>query len=1339
VWAGCISLWTDGEDYPTKEDPSQHHAAISLLQWSPDGTRLITADKSGKAAVWGIANGRLAVMVALSRPQDSITHCIFRTHPNGSASAIPPFFLAGRSGMVTYADDNNCVDAFSVESPITAMLYHEGKDEVVLITKNVVLFRWRFEDGAWVQLSKMKLSVKSDAQVTGALWAGVGVLIVVTGESMLRIFDLDEDDNYILHLDMQAQGASRGADRAISASFSNTTGRLAAGTRDGRVFMWQYAPRAFSSASGSDNWEALPAVTLTEGVREVTWGGTSSLLGVSTQAGVSILSESVLCCSCVSGLVVMQQSAQRLYVEKQGDGKLYPEVLVPSINVKGCAGNGSEIVLWDGKDVEIFVCNEQGIPNKSGHFPATAAAIAVSTDSIFIVDKEDDRSLKAMNWGGTLKQTISLSDTEGSPFFMDVCGNFLALTARDNTVRIFNVGRRDAKRHGSTITFNREEILWQMIQGPGESPPPNKVANAPKGEIISARTNCTGQRVSIVANVRLSTGLFHPDNRIYIFDAETDTFTTHDFGHRYPVAHYWDPMEPRLLAVETHLSITAKKEMVSEGQVPDESPEICIFVSTAEHGITLQDSFLLGSGQSSLIGLNVPYLHFIDRSADLSKGDDDEPEGSPGGTTSSAIPRLGSRVMRDFKGMENIDDETKAALLDFSFHLTIGNMDAAYQAVKRIKSESVWENMAQMCVKTKRLDVAEVCVGNMGDARIAKALRDAKSEKELDARVGILALHLGLMEDAKQLFVGCERYDLLCELYQARGEWEKAIETADKYDRIHLKPIHFNHARFHEETGNIVEAIKAYEESNCHRKEVPRMLYSKGKIQELESYIMQKADSEMMSWWAQYCESKGQYDQALRLYVRADDYLAQVRVLCFLNDFDRALDVCHDTNDPAALYHLARQLEAQGQVREAVQLYSQAGGSNHAIRLARETGEMSQQVLGLAMHSTQPKLMVDSARHFEENGEYDQAVQLYAKAGEIQRALDLCFKAQLFSALRDLVEMIDADSVSPEMMARCGAFFMEHQQHDKAVHLYIKAGDRDQAIDLCFNYNILITEEMAEALTPDKIPGDEGEGSVRSQLLFKLAKCCKRQGNYHLACKKYTQAGDKIKAMKALIKSGDTEKITFFANVSRKKEIYIMAANYLQTLDWHNDQAIMKNIIQYYVKASALNSLSGFYEACSQVEIDEYRDYEKAFSALKEALKYMIKAKIPDKEERMQALQNRIFLVEKFVHARKLVKQDPEQMIKLCHSLLDTPDVEQGIRVGDVYALMVEYHHSQNQMQEGFVLIQRMRDARIILSPYLDREMIESIFRANGLDPVQDEELGEEIAEDDIGEEIQSD
>lgn len=39
------------------------------------------------------------------------------------------------------------------------------------------------------------------------------------------------------------------------------------------------------------------------------------------------------------------------------------------------------------------------------------------------------------------------------------------------------------------------------------------------------------------------------------------------------------------------------------------------------------------------------------------------------------------------------------------------------------------------------------------------------------------------------------RYDLLNQLYRACGMWDKALEVADKHDRIHLKSTHFAYAQ----------------------------------------------------------------------------------------------------------------------------------------------------------------------------------------------------------------------------------------------------------------------------------------------------------------------------------------------------------------------------------------------------------------------------------------------------------------------------------------------------------------------------------------------------------------
>lgn len=83
-----------------------------------------------------------------------------------------------------------------------------------------------------------------------------------------------------------------------------------------------------------------------------------------------------------------------------------------------------------------------------------------------------------------------------------------------------------------------------------------------------------------------------------------------------------------------------------------------------------------------------------------------------------------------------------------------------------------------------------------------------------------------------------------------------------------------------------------------------------------------------------------------------------------------------------------------------------------------------------------------------------------------------------------------------------------------------------KALEICLQHKIIVTEELAEKMTPVKALDEQ----QRKQLLLQIAKVCKRQGQYHLSCKKYTQAKEKGKAMKVLLKSGDTEKIVFFAS-----------------------------------------------------------------------------------------------------------------------------------------------------------------------------------------------------------------
>jgi intraflagellar transport protein 140 len=145
----------------------------------------------------------------------------------------------------------------------------------------------------------------------------------------------------------------------------------------------------------------------------------------------------------------------------------------------------------------------------------------------------------------------------------------------------------------------------------------------------------------------------------------------------------------------------------------------------------MQDSFQRKSPCGTMLGFMVPRVYFRNMTSTVEDGVDGK-----GGSADKV--KVYSKVMRDFIGMDNVNEVTKKALLDFSYNLTLGKLDEAYRAVKTIGSVTIWENMAQMCVKTKRLDVAEVCLGNMGHARGAAAVRESRKEGSVELSIGTL-------------------------------------------------------------------------------------------------------------------------------------------------------------------------------------------------------------------------------------------------------------------------------------------------------------------------------------------------------------------------------------------------------------------------------------------------------------------------------------------------------------------------------------------------------------------------------------------------------------------------
>lgn len=516
------------------------------------------------------------------------------------------------------------------------------------------------------------------------------------------------------------------------------------------------------------------------------------------------------------------------------------------------------------------------------------------------------------------------------------------------------------------------------------------------------------------------------------------------------------------------------------------------------------------------------------------------------------------------------------------------------------------------------------------------------------------------------------------------------------------------YAQWLKENGQTAEALKMYQLTTDPVQGITQLLMEDPNA--LRKYMQSSNDREMLKWYAQYVESTGDMESAFKVYQKAEDFFSQVRILCFLGQLSRADTVAKNSGDKSACYHLARHYENIGKFQDAIQFYTRAQTFANAVRICKEND--LQDELWTVASIARGKDKATAAAYFEEVGDYKRAVELYHRSGFIHKAIEMAFASQQPDILQVIASELDANS-DPELVTRCAEFFQSINLNQKAVVLLANSRQFENALNVAEKHSVPITETISEILTPAK---EEMDDEKRNVILVKIGDLLQEQGDYHLATKKFTQAGDKIKAMKSLLKSGDTEKIVFFAGMSRQKEIYIMAANYLQSLDWQNDQKVLKNIVLFYTKGQAYDLLANFYAVSAQAEIDDFRDYVKALKALQEAAKSLVK--ISPNHSALETLQHSVLGVKRFLEIQDLAeRRDYHSVIAGCKHLLSQKE-QPPTRHYDLLGLLTESQISLKQYSEAMVSLRELTQKQPDWSSreIIDRSLIEKLAHETGVD-----------------------
>ena len=1037
--------------------------------------------------------------------------------------------------------------------------------------------------------------------------------------------------------------------------FISLTGTLYAATDDGHIMMWRSTMKGMMCKAGWSDTVALDCKANIDNIYASPY--TNSFFAVCKNRRPLMFKLSNYQSAISHEVVVYQVASDLVQLAGQDPTRIaYPvERIGISNNYVATSSNIS---------TDIFTIRSGGLVPFS-RMNLNTPLVAISNETIFDCTAT---SLEVRNLQGTVKQTISL--TNSPPTFIKVNGQFVCILCQDYSVFVFDISRRSPKLQFSTaLTIAKGNF-----------------------RIHDVSISCGGFCIAISIDI-YEDGMWKPCPSLYLHSPQFDKTVTVDFDGRVPYSHQWDREDTRLLCVAVSpFSPDYESKMAGSIIVP-------LFISNSLD--VYKQTTLSVANDSLLCGVDLPRVYIQ--------------------SAQGVLPQ--SYVLPQFEGLDTADEASKKALMELNFYIAAGDIDSAFNAIRSIENKGIWHSLAQMCAQMRRIDLADLCFGKMEEGASAIILHKVKESGDQIQTLSLVDNQLKLYDEAKKVAADNRRNDILAQTQIALGEWEDAIKNVSLNDRIHLNLTEYQYARSLEIRGDLQGAIKHYEASGTIAVELPRLALQANDLKLFFSYIADRSVSEisprMLIWIGRFYEAHGQIDQALEYFDYANSTKEKVRLLCCSDRWDEAAKIVSKSNSRAIITSYARllmkrlefyvkpensnpQVDTDKMKHQIVELFRKARQFAQAIEFAVQY-EMVDDILALSFSA--PKALVcKAAQWFETQKEHKNAIILYSRCGRMNRALALCFISKQYDALEEIADTLNAKT-DPNVLVRCGNYFIESERWSKAAQCYALAGQFDTVIQLCNEHNVKISSHVLQ---------DLAENIKDKEILGRFAELCEQQGAFKIAASLYTKMKDILSAIKALIRSGDVDKVIKMAKLSRRKDGFILAANYLMTLNPRESENNFSTAVAFYSKAEAYDKLARFYESSAQMEIDEYQEYEKGLELLLKAVEILQEHEAPDRERILETLTGKVQLIKLYVGASQIVKEDPQKALAVCVKLLKTKSIEACMRPDDIYILMVQCYVQQGNFQGAYKILEDLRKSGTDITWFMEVDAIQKIYQACG-------------------------
>ncbi|CAJ0583461.1 unnamed protein product, partial [Mesorhabditis spiculigera] len=399
-----------------------------------------------------------------------------------------------------------------------------------------------------------------------------------------------------------------------------------------------------------------------------------------------------------------------------------------------------------------------------------------------------------------------------------------------------------------------------------------------------------------------------------------------------------------------------------------------------------------------------------------------------------------------------------------------------------------------------------------------------------------------MVEDIATALLKNRFFEKAGDLYEKTKDFEKAFESFVE-GKAYQKAIQIARFAFpdrvvgiEEEWGNHLvaqgqpeAAINHFLEANCTEKAVEAAIKAKEWSKAVQIVDVIQDTERSHTYYGQIAEhyaSIGEFDRAERLFIEAN--LQKQAIAMYIKgsrwaDAYRLSEEFLGKEETAQMYdRKAEELEEQGRLAEAEQLYISIGMSNKAIQMYKKANR-NEEVVRLVGQYHSEHLLETHKRLGEEHeaaGDLKGAEEEFLKAGEYKMAIDMYRKAEQWSDAYRLAKTEGGDTIQKQV----GFLWAKSLGGDAAVKLLTRFNMLSDAIDFAIENGAFdFAFDLAKLGMKERLP----------EVHTRIAVQMEEEGRLEEAAKHYIEGGKAEEAVAMFIHDQDWTNAEKIANAGR--------------------------------------------------------------------------------------------------------------------------------------------------------------------------------------------------------------